>query len=87
MTNLTLRKKDTTTNDFCYLVIKGDVNDSDYIEESTLLNNKELDEQVGKQKEVQNKQVKSVDRFTNYLNKIDLSSKPAEYVSPLKKDR
>ena len=44
MTNLTLRKKDTTTNDFCYLVIKGDVNDSDYIEESTLLNNKELDE-------------------------------------------
>lgn len=49
--------------------------------------NKELDEQVGKQKEVQNKQVKSVDRFTNYLNKIDLSGKPAEYVSPLKKDR
>ena len=48
-------------------------------------NNKALDEQVGKNKEVTNKQVKSVDRFTNYLSKIDLSGKPAEYVSPLKK--
>lgn len=48
-------------------------------------NNKALDEQVGKNKEVTNKQVKSVDRFTNYLSKIDLSGKPTEYVSPLKK--
>ena len=48
-------------------------------------NNKELDEQVGKQNATNKKQVKSIDRFTNYIGKINLSNKPAEYVSPLKK--
>lgn len=37
---------------------------------------KEAEEQVGNQQNVKNKQIKSVDRFTNYLHKIDLSSKP-----------
>lgn len=42
MANLTLRKKDTTNR--CYLVVKGDWNDADYIEKSTLVTEEELDE-------------------------------------------
>ena len=50
-------------------------------------NNKELDKQVGKTKETTDRQVKSIDRFTNYLGKIDLSKEPVKYVSPLKKNK
>lgn len=42
MLNITLREKDST-NDFYYLIIKGDVNDADYIEESTIVTKAELD--------------------------------------------
>lgn len=42
MTNISLRKNASTVTDSYYLVVKGDWNDADYIEKSTIVTEKEL---------------------------------------------